>query len=48
MVIKQISVGYIPYGVSVSRDGSKVLVSNWGVQQYRFLNAPDAWTAAAM
>ena len=36
-VIKQIPVGFMPYGVSVSRDGSKVLVSNWGVQQYSFL-----------
>ena len=39
-VIKQIPVGYLPYGVSVSRDGSKVLVSNWGVQQYSFLGTP--------
>ena len=39
-VIKQIPVGYLPYGVSVSRDGSKVLVSNWGVQQYSFLAPP--------
>jgi YVTN family beta-propeller protein len=39
-VIKQIPVGFIPYGVSVSRDGTKVLVSNWGVQQYSFLAPP--------
>ena len=39
-VIKQIPVGFLPYGVSVSRDGSKVLVSNWGVQQYSFLAPP--------
>jgi len=39
-VIKQIPVGYLPYGVSVNRDGSKVLVSNWGVQQYSFLAPP--------
>ncbi len=39
-VIKQIPVGFLPYGVSVSRDGTKVLVSNWGVQQYNFLSPP--------
>ena len=39
-VIKQIPVGYLPYGVTVNRDGTKVLVSNWGVQQYTFLNPP--------
>ena len=37
-VIKQIPVGYFPYGVSVSRDGSKVLVTNWGVTEYKFGN----------
>ncbi|MBV9852150.1 MAG: hypothetical protein JO250_20990 [Armatimonadetes bacterium] len=36
-VIKQIPVGFSPYAVTVSRDGSKVLVTNWGVQQYQFL-----------
>jgi YVTN family beta-propeller protein len=35
-VVKQVSVGYFPYGVSVSADGSKVLVSNWGVTEYKF------------
>ncbi len=39
-VIKQIAVGFLPYGVSVSRDGSKVLVSNWGVEPYSFLAPP--------
>ena len=39
-VVKQLSVGYLPYGVTVSRDGSKVLVSNWGVQKYEFVSAP--------
>ncbi len=39
-VIKQIPVGFLPYGVSVSRDGSKVLVSNWGVEPYNFLAPP--------
>ena len=38
-VIQHIGVGYFPYGVSVSRDGTKVLVSNWGIQQYKFLGA---------
>ncbi len=37
-VVKQVPVGYFPYGVSVSRDGSKVLVSNWGVTEYKFGN----------
>ena len=39
-VIKQIAVGYLPYGVSVNSSGTKVLVSNWGVQQYSFLGTP--------
>ena len=38
-VVKQVSVGYFPYGVSVSSDGTKVLVSNWGVTEYKFANA---------
>ena len=38
-VISRVGVGFFPYGVSVSRDGSKVLVSNWGVEQYKFLGA---------
>ena len=37
-VIKQVAVGYFPYGVSVSRDGSKVMVSNWGITEYKFGN----------
>jgi DNA-binding beta-propeller fold protein YncE len=37
-VVKQIPVGYFPYGVSVNRDGSKVFVSNWGVTEYKFAN----------
>ena len=36
----RIPVGYLPYGVTVSRDGTKVLVSNWGVEQYSFLAPP--------
>ena len=39
-VIKQLPVGFLPYGVSVSRDGTKVLVSNWGVEPYSFLAPP--------
>ncbi len=36
-VVKQVPVGYFPYGVSVSRDGKRILVSNWGVTEYKFL-----------
>jgi len=39
-VIKQIPVGFLPYGVTVSRDGTKVLVSNWGVEPYSFIAPP--------
>lgn len=35
-VVKQIAVGYFPYGVSVSKDASKILITNWGVQEYKF------------
>ena len=35
-VIKRVAVGYFPYGVSVSADGTKVTVSNWGVMEYKF------------
>ncbi len=37
-VVKQVPVGYFPYAVSVSRDGNTVLVSNWGVTDYKFKN----------
>jgi len=37
-VVKQVPVGYFPYGVSVSQDGATVLVSNWGVTEYKFAN----------
>ncbi len=30
-VVKQVAVGYFPYAVTVSTDGTKVAVSNWGV-----------------
>jgi YVTN family beta-propeller protein len=36
-VVRQVPVGYFPYGVAVSRNGQKVLVSNWGITEYRFL-----------
>ncbi len=39
-VVKQIPVGFLPYGVTVSRDGTKVLVSNWGVAPYTFIGPP--------
>ena len=37
-VVKQVPVGYFPYGVSVTADGTKVAVSNWGVTEYKFAN----------
>ena len=37
-VVKQVPVGYFPYGVSVTADGKKVAVSNWGVTEYKFAN----------
>ncbi len=37
-VVKQVQVGYFPYGVSVNSDGSQVLVANWGVSEYKFAN----------
>jgi YVTN family beta-propeller protein len=36
-VVRQVPVGYFPYGVAVSRNGQKVLVSNWGITEYRFV-----------
>ena len=35
-VVKQLPVGYFPYGVSVSNDGKQVLVANWGITEYKF------------
>ncbi len=35
-VVQQVPVGYFPYGVSVSASGQKVLVSNWGITEYKF------------
>ena len=37
-VVQQVPVGYFPYGVTVSPDGTKVVVSNWGVTEYKFQN----------
>ena len=37
-VVQHVAVGYFPYAVSVSQDGTKVLVSNWGVTEYKFSN----------
>jgi len=37
-VVQQVAIGYFPYGVSVSQDGTTVLVSNWGVTEYKFAN----------
>lgn len=38
LVVKQIPVGYFPYGVAVTSTGTKVAVSNWGVTEYKFKN----------
>ena len=35
-VVKQVPVGYFPYGVAVSRSGTKIAVSNWGIEEYKF------------
>jgi YVTN family beta-propeller protein len=35
-VVRQVPVGYFPYGVAVSADGQKVAVSNWGITEYKF------------
>jgi YVTN family beta-propeller protein len=35
-VVKQLPVGYFPYTVSVNRVGDRVMVSNWGVTEYKF------------
>jgi len=37
-VVKQLSVGFFPYSVTISQDGNTVLVSNWGVTEYKFAN----------
>jgi YVTN family beta-propeller protein len=35
-VVKQLPVGFSPYGVQVSADGASVYVSNWGISEYKF------------
>jgi len=35
-VVQHVAVGYFPYAVTVSQDGTTVLVSNWGVTEYKF------------
>jgi YVTN family beta-propeller protein len=35
-VVKQLPVGFFPYGVQVSADGTSVYVSNWGITDYKF------------
>jgi YVTN family beta-propeller protein len=37
-VVQHVAVGYFRYAVVVSQDGSTVLVSNWGVTEYKFNN----------
>ena len=37
-VLAQVPVGFFPYGVAVSANGAKILVSNWGVTDYKFKN----------
>jgi len=37
-VIRRVPVGYFPYGVSVNSAGNEILVSNWGVEEYKFVN----------
>ncbi len=35
-VVRRLFVGYFPYAVSVSNDGQRVMVSNWGITEYKF------------
>ncbi len=35
-VVKQLGVGFFPYGVAVSGDGATVFVTNWGISDYTF------------
>jgi YVTN family beta-propeller protein len=37
-VVRQLPAGYFPYGVAVSAKGDQVMVSNWGVTEYKFAN----------
>ena len=38
-VVRQLAAGYFPYGVAVSAKGDQVMVSNWGVTEYKFYGA---------
>jgi YVTN family beta-propeller protein len=46
-VVQQVKVGFFPYDITVSADGSKVSVSNWGIAEYKFLPG-YAYTAGAL
>jgi DNA-binding beta-propeller fold protein YncE len=35
-VVRRAQAGYFPYGVSTSRFGDKVFVTNWGITEYKF------------
>jgi YVTN family beta-propeller protein len=35
-VVQRVPVGYFPYNISVSGDGQHVLVSDWGITEYKF------------
>ena len=35
-VVRQVEVGYFPYGVALNAKGDRVLVSNWGITEYQF------------
>ena len=37
-VAGRVAVGYFPYGVTVSKNGQRVIVSNWGITEYKFKN----------
>src|SRR5262249_8938740 len=37
-VVKRVPIGYFPYDVTVSADGTAVFVSNWGITAYKFAN----------
>jgi len=37
-IVSQVKVGRFPYTVAVRSDGQKILVSNWGLMEYKFKN----------
>ena len=45
-VVRRIPVGYFPYDVAVSGDGTAVFVSNWGITAYKF--ATPTYDAAGL